>query len=341
MTEKINDTNNVKRKTILYVGGGTAGHIFPAQVLAERSIDTGENYSHVLLTDYRGERFADKNVFNDVHPIDIYPDKILTRAFGGLRKSYEVVKQYNPSVVYVFGGYVSGYPAIAAKMLGIPIRLIETNALMGRANRFIQWIADKVFVSFENTKHANKKAEHIGFLVRKSVLQWKYINAGKGTDISKDRDEFKLLVMGSSIGTHILSVLLPKLLERLPDEMLKKLHIIQQTPLKDQQDLSETYKDLGVKAELMEYIQDVGKEMHEADLVICRAGASTIAEVVELGKNVILIPNSRVKDNHQNLNALEAKKILEAKGIKCCIVDEREKDEKKLVDSMLELFIDL
>ena len=290
--------------------GGTGGHIFPAQALAEKLIKN--NITPILICDDRATKFL-QGVFQEIEKFYIHSNNmtgsldkkiwgIVKLAFSILKvRSY--LKKVKPQVVVGFGGYPSFPTLIAAKSLGIKIMLHEQNAVLGRVNRWLAPYVDEICLSFPNTK--GLKAEHkikthvIGNLIREDILS----NLQMDKYAKKRSTETKLLVIGGSQGAQALSEIIPVALKKLPDVLQSRITVYLQA--------RDTLMDLaardlaGFKGKFIikPFFNNIAELMLGADLVICRAGASSIAELIVAKKPSILIPLPIATDNHQERNA--------------------------------------
>lgn len=295
---------------IVLAAGGTGGHLFPAQALAEELGRRG--YEIHLITDSRvreyGADFPAIRVY-DVPSATISlktPWRIPQRAWK-LWRGYEVSKtillQLRPQVVVGFGGYPSFPPAAAAARLRIPLVLHEANAVMGRANMAIARWATAIASSFPriaNLPAALKgKVQLTGNPVRKQVLQL----AGSPYEPVGPDEPFRILVFGGSQGAKFLSEIMPASAADLPGPLRRKLTIVQQCRPEEVETVKSKYDELGIDSEVQGFFTDLPKKMAAAHLVIARSGASTVAELAAIGRPAILVPLPHAVDNDQLRNA--------------------------------------
>lgn len=265
-------------KKYLYVGGGTAGHVYPAQALAQ----TRPNYNHFLLTDQRGVKFA--QFFGMQCAVSPFNRKrVFWSFFPAFFHAFKFFKQHKFDAVFVFGGYVTVVPAIVAWLKRIKIYVIETNAIEGRAVKFIKRFAYANFSSFEM-----KGFEQVGFLARQEFTP---------CSDNKHTKQHTILIMGSSIGTDFFCSILPLVFKHLSF----KPHIIHHAPISKHQQLQKDYEHFTY--EIKEFFPNICDQMQQADLIISRAGASTVAEIIALNKRAILVPYKLAANNHQLANA--------------------------------------
>ena len=297
-------------RPILLAAGGTGGHLFPAAALAQELKRRG--YEVELATDIRAEKYGVEFPARAIHRI---PSATLTsrspialvatfsRLGMGFLGARRLLKEIDPKAVIGFGGYPTLPPIIAASTLKIPTAIHEQNAVMGRANRLLSRFADRVALSFKPTKllhpDAETKARVTGTPVRDVVLAYRkvaYVPPAPGQRIL-------LLVFGGSQGAHFFSEALPPALALLPSEMRERLTVVQQAREEDLEELCEAYKKARVAAHLAPFFRDLPERIAQTQLVIARAGASTVAELMAIGRPCLLVPLPHALDNDQLENA--------------------------------------
>ena len=290
---------------IAIAGGGTGGHIFPGlSILEELSklkkietlwIGTGRPIEKKIL--------VKKDLIYRV--IEVKPIKggSFLKALSALLglpvpiiKSIKLLRQFKPHVVLGVGGYVSGPVLVASKFLKIPSAIHEQNTLPGLTNRISARFADKIFISFKTSyKFFDlEKTEYLGNPVRWEILE-------QGLQERKD-DNFNILIIGGSQGAKSLNRLVSSSLEILKKSG-RQFQAIHQCGSQDKEYLESFYKKSNCPVDVREFIDKIGIAYSWADLIICRAGASTIAEITALGKPAIYIPYPYSADGHQELNA--------------------------------------
>ncbi len=326
-----------KGSIIALAAGGTGGHIFPAQALAEELIEQG--YKPLLICDQRTNEFL-RGSLAKIDSIKLFaprPSNQLIKNIGSLLKTVPIIfrlrkmlKKARVKAVVGFGGYPSFPTMLAALSLGIPAYIHEQNAVLGRVNRIIAPYARKVFLSFPNTQKLEGKYKAksivVGNLVRKSVSE-----IAKQTT-KRDDDFLNILVIGGSQGSKILSEVVPLSIKRLPEELQKRLVISQQARLNLVLETKRLYKATKAKVDVRDFYNDIGMLMKSADLIICRAGASTVTEIAIMGKPAIFVPLKIAMDNHQYYNA----KFLSDLG-GAVLIDEDEFDSNALHNILLDL----
>jgi UDP-N-acetylglucosamine--N-acetylmuramyl-(pentapeptide) pyrophosphoryl-undecaprenol N-acetylglucosamine transferase len=291
---------------VILAAGGTGGHLFPAQALAQALIDRG--FEVALVTDHRGGEFGD--AASSVRTYRIRAGRLRRNladriralgemALGGL-DARRVIRALRPAVVVGFGGYPSIPTVLAAFLAGAPVILHEQNALLGRANRRLAARARIVATSFETVAGIppGVRAALTGNPVRPGIaaLRDRPYPASESGAAS-------VLVTGGSQGAHIFSEVVPAALGLLPAAARRRLSVVQQCRAEDIAAARQAYESIGVAAELATFFADMPERLAAAHLVICRAGASTIAELGAAGRPAVLVPYPFATNDHQTLNA--------------------------------------
>ena len=293
---------------LVVAGGGTGGHVFPGMAVAEAMeshgridvlwIGTGRPVEKKALS---GRKW-DYRILN-TRPLRGSGLAATMRSLAGLPfstiRACSWLKSFRPHVVLGVGGYVSGPALLAARMLRIPAALHEQNLIPGLTNRLASRFAKTVFVSFKETVKYFPKNRVIftGNPIRKNIIQ------SPNHSITKSPN-FRLLVLGGSQGARCLNRLAGSAIQVLWQSGFH-LEIIHQTGKLDVSHVEKFYKDANIPAKVTPFISNIGESYSWADLVICRAGAGTLAELTTLGKPSILIPYPWATDSHQDANARE------------------------------------
>ena len=237
-----------------------------------------------------------------------------------------------PAAVVGFGGYPTLPPIIAARTLGIPTAIQEQNAVMGRANRLLSRFADKIALSFVPTKLLDPKAEakaiRSGIPVRDAVLAFR--DAAYAAPAPNSR--LVLLVFGGSQGARFFSEALPPALLKLPQGLRERLTVVQQAREEDLETLRKAYAQAGISADIAPFFRDLPERIAKAQLVIARAGASTVAELTTIGRPALLVPLPHALDNDQLENAT---RLQEAGGGWC--VRQNELTDERLASLLQDL----
>ncbi len=298
------------RGLIALAAGGTGGHLFPAQALAEELVRRG--YITILLSDARAREYG--NRFPAIS-IEVIPSSTITirkpwkipfqlfRLWRGMRAARNVLGRNRPRAIIGFGGYPSFPPLAVAARLNIPSAIHEQNAVMGRANRAMARKVNVLASSFPEIAHLPKslsdKVVFTGNPVRAAVLE-----AAKAPYVAPGADEpFELLIFGGSQGAHYFSQLGPKMVAELPKAVRKRLHVTQQVRPEDMDKVRHDYNRIGAHVTLKSFFDDMPQRMAAAHLVIARAGASSVAELAVTGRPAILVPLPHALDNDQLMNA--------------------------------------
>lgn len=301
----------VEKSTYVIAAGGTGGHLFPAQALARKLLSDGHRVA--LITDARFEAYS--KGFGEVEVYTIPSGRMggglaaklsgVANILRGILAARKALKQLQPSVVIGFGGYPSFPTVQAAHLLNIPTVLHEQNKLLGRANGMLANGASAIAASFPETEGVSaqdqSKITLTGNPVRPEVLAL----AGQSYQLPETGEApYHLLVFGGSQGAAILSEVVPQALALLPESVRGRLKVTQQCREEVLETTAKAYAEVGIEAELKPFFNDMARRLGEAHLVICRAGASTIAEMQAAGRPAIYVPYPHAADNHQALNAL-------------------------------------
>lgn len=291
----------------LIAAGGTGGHMFPAQALAERLLADGWRVK--LSTDARGARYAGgfppevlREIVRSATPARGGAAGKLAaplRIGQGLMGALRAMRRDRPAVVVGFGGYPT-IPAMgAAAILGVPRMIHEQNGIMGRVNRMFARRVDRVACGTWPTELPQGVAgSHVGNPVRQAVLD----RAGVPYRPPGDGG-LNLLVIGGSQGARVLSDTVPAAVAALPDALRARLHVSHQARAEDAARVTRAYAGAGVRAEVQPFFADVPDRLAACQLVVSRAGASSIADITVIGRPAILIPYAAAAGDHQTANA--------------------------------------
>lgn len=289
-------------KTALVMAGGTGGHIFPGLAVAEALRERGWNV-HWLgapgsmesqLVPARGIPLETVD-FGGVRgkglrTIVLLPLKLL-RAFW---QSVQVVRRVRPQVVVGLGGYITFPGGLMSVLLGKPLVLHEQNSVAGMANKVLAGVADRIYTAFPDVL---KKAQWIGNPLRPEFLR----QPPPEQRFAGRTGPLKVLVVGGSLGAKALNEIVPQALSRIPPA--QRPHVLHQSGARQIDELRANYDRAGVQAELTPFIEDTAGAFAEADLVICRAGASTVTEIAAVGAPALFVPFPFAVDDHQTTNA--------------------------------------
>lgn len=292
---------------LVIAAGGTGGHMFPAQALAEAMLRKG--WRVTLSTDARGARYTG----GFPHAVEIEEVASATFSRGGLLAKIAVpfriaagiagakwrMLKDRPTAVVGFGGYPT-IPALgAAWILRVPRVIHEQNGVLGRVNRLFVRRVDLVACgTWPTDLLKGVEGEHTGNPVRAEVLK----RAGAAYAAETD-GPLSLLVIGGSQGARILSDSVPAAIARLPEEMRRRLTVAHQARGEDMERVTTAYAEAGIRAEVEPFFRDVARRIAEAQLVVSRAGASSVADISVIGRPSILIPYAAATGDHQTANA--------------------------------------
>lgn len=326
----------MKKGTVILATGGTGGHIYPAHATAVALEKLG--YEVIFFVDERYKNFVKKND-HKTYLIPTAPSggTILQKLFGlfkimhGIIKSLKLIHFISPVLVIGFGGYPSFAPCFAASIFKINFIIHEQNAVLGKANYYLASRAKKIAVSFADTheilpKYRNKVVL-TGNPVRENIYRLhREVHYKPGFNLT-------IMVVGGSLGASIFSKVIPGALTTMPKEYLKRIKIIQQVRKEDIAKLEDIYSKLDIKYEINSFFNDIDTKYQQADLVISRAGASTISELSAITMPAILVPIPHSFHNHQYLNA----KYTEHLGIAWMMEENKDFNAEKLREKIIQI----
>ncbi|MEQ3625183.1 MAG: UDP-N-acetylglucosamine--N-acetylmuramyl-(pentapeptide) pyrophosphoryl-undecaprenol N-acetylglucosamine transferase [Celeribacter sp.] len=292
---------------LVIAAGGTGGHMFPAQALAEAMLERGWRVK--LSTDARGARYT--GGFPHVVEIEQVSSatfarggalaKLLVgpRIAGGVAAAIWGMMRDRPRVVVGFGGYPSIPALSAASALRLPRMIHEQNGVLGRVNQLFAKRVDAVACGTWPTELPDGvEGVHTGNPVRAKVLE----RAAAGY-IAPGDHPMSVLVIGGSQGARILSDIVPEALALVPETLRRNIRVAHQARDEDMERVAQTYADAGMDAEVRPFFQDIPRRLSEAQLVISRAGASSVADISVIGRPSILIPLAAAIRDEQTANA--------------------------------------
>ena len=295
------------QRCALVMAGGTGGHIFPGLAVAEALRDKGWRV-HWLggkgsatspsmesqLVPPRG--FA----FETIDFSGVRGKGVVTLAFLPLRllkafwQSIQVIRRVKPQVVVGMGGYIAFPAGLMAVLLGKPLVLHEQNSVAGMVNKILAQVADRVFTAFPDVL---KNAQWVGNPLRAAFMH----QADPDVRFAERTGPLRLLVVGGSLGAKALNSIVPQALALIPIE--KRPIVMHQSGTKQIDELRANYQAAGVDATLTPFIDDTATAFADADLIICRAGASTVTEIAAVGAAALFVPFPSAVDDHQTSNA--------------------------------------
>ncbi len=287
---------------VVLAGGGTGGHVIPALAIAQ---ELRSRYAAEII--FIGTA---RGIENRLVPAAGFPLKLIE--VGGLNRvslatrikttfalpraiwaSWQILSDFKPNVVIGVGGYASGPAMMAAILRRTPTLVFEPNVVPGFANRKVARFATAAAVHFEATAQFFHKSTVTGVPVRQQFFNIPPRRPG---------DQPSLLVFGGSQGSRALNSVMVDSLRELK-ERIPGLHIVHQTGEKEYETVAKAYLDVGISAEVSPFIDNMSAAFAGADLLVCRSGASTVAEVTAAGKPAIFVPLPTAADNHQFKNA--------------------------------------
>ena len=298
------DKNEIR---VIIAGGGTGGHLFPGIAVAK---EFEKRYSTADIRFVIGRRKMESEILSHLgYPQESIQVKgikgrgvregfmVLFRLPYSLFQSFSILKRFSPHLVLGMGGYSSGPVCVAARIMGLPTAIHEQNSFPGMTNRLLSRIVDRVFISWAISKEylSGTTPCLTGNPVREELM-------AEVDAYEKTTPEFTVLVVGGSQGARAVNRAFTAALEILTTEG-KIPNVIHQSGETDYQRVVEDYKEKGIKGDIVPFIQDMGAAYGRADLVVGRAGATTVSELAALEKPSILVPYPFAANRHQEINA--------------------------------------
>lgn len=290
------------QKTALIMAGGTGGHIFPGLAVAEELAARGWRV-HWLGTPGSMESaivppkgFA----FETIDFSGVRGKGVLTLALLPLRllrafwQAWGVLRRVRPDVVVGLGGYVTFPGGLVATAAGRPLVLHEQNSVPGMANRVLSMVAHRIFTAFPGVLN---KGQWVGNPLRAAFTQ----QAGPAERFAGRGGPLRLLVVGGSLGARALNEIVPQALALIPEQ--QRPIVTHQSGATQIEQLRANYQAAGVQATLTPFIDDTAAAFAQADLIVCRAGASTVTEIAAVGAAAVFVPFPFAVDDHQTTNA--------------------------------------
>jgi len=304
---------------VVIAGGGTGGHLFPGIAIAQEFlainaensvlfVGTGKPFEISILSEtgfahkrITAEGFKGRGVWNQLVSIAKIPK--------GIIESMLILKDFQPDIVIGVGGYSAGPLVMGARFLGIKIALHEQNILPGITNRILSRFADRIYVSFTETimGATPKKIRFTGNPVRKEIVQCAETLKNTDNKVSIKEKKFTILILGGSQGAHSINMALLDTLEYLENK--EDIFFVHQTGAQDEKQVKRRYDEHGIDNDTRAFFKEMACQYRRADLIICRSGATTVAEIKAIGKGVIFIPFPFAADNHQVLNARSLEEV--------------------------------
>ncbi len=322
-------------------GGGTGGHLFPGIAIAEAFIEREMGNEALFIGTEKGIEAkvlaGGKFPLRTIQAMPLKGRSLLGKVKAiwsipmAIKEAYSILKDFQPQLVLGVGGYASGPTLVAASILGMKRAIHEQNVIPGMTNRILKWFSQRIFVSFEETKKyfPDEKTIVTGNPIRREIFQpgenVKGIEKRKG-------DRFTLLIFGGSAGAHRINEAVMRALDPL-QEIKSFLKVFHQTGREDADWVSKGYREKGFDALVRPFFEDMGTYYQLSDLVVCRSGASTVAELAVCEKAAILIPYPYAAHNHQLINA---QKLVDLGAVR--MIRDEELNGPSLAQTILHLY---
>ncbi len=303
-------TNYKRKKVLMLVAGGTAGHIYPSLSL----INKMKNFKFIIITDQRGrvyyENFFENKTLNFkifTHNVKspsnkklIYKIISLFQILISLLKSLLIIVSQKPNLAIGFGGYPSVAPILAAKICTIPSIIHEQNAIVGRGNKLLSKISNILALSFLETKNIENVKNTI---FTGNPVRQEFEEIGDNCLYLISDKPFTILIYGGSLGASFFSKQVTSIICSLPENIRKEIKIIQQVRIEDLDKVKNNYRVHKIEAEVSTFFYNISRKFEIAQLIITRSGGSSVAEIMASCKPAIFIPLPNSFDNHQYENA--------------------------------------
>jgi UDP-N-acetylglucosamine--N-acetylmuramyl-(pentapeptide) pyrophosphoryl-undecaprenol N-acetylglucosamine transferase len=327
---------------VLIAGGGTGGHLFPGLAIADEFKRRDEKTEVIFVGTEHG-------IEARVVPREGYPIRFLraeglvgvsvmkkiralSKMFSGVVDSHRIIKTLSPDIVIGVGGYASGATMLTACFKSIPTMILEQNSIPGLTNKILGRFVRGICLTYQESISFFPKAKTYltGNPVRMQVLKGSIESAYRLFSLEKSL--FTVFIFGGSAGARRINMAMIEALNYLHD-LRGKIQFLHQTGTKDYEHVREAYRKTGFKGTIAPFIYQMGEAYAAADIVVSRAGATTLAELTALGKPALLIPYPYAAGQHQELNA---RKLLEMGAAKMIL--NRELKGEPLAESIRELF---
>lgn len=335
---------------IIIAGGGTGGHLYPGIAVAEEFIDRFSNKDKVRKEDItfvgtkrgieskvipkegfnirylRAEGIIGKSIFKKFRALSVF----LFSIFDALK----ILREIKPDIVIGVGGYASVATVLVARLEGIPTMILEQNSVPGFANRMLAKFVHIIAISYQESMlfFPKNKTYLTGNPIRKQIIRGDEERAYRLFPL--DKEKFKIFIFGGSSGASSINNYVIEALNYLTD-LRPNIQFLHQTGQKDYEKIKGIYNKLGFRGFVFPFIYDMADAYKISDIVICRAGASTLSEITALGKPAILIPYPYSAYNHQERNAQKLQEIGAAR-----MIPERELSGEVLAEAIRDLYMD-
>ncbi|MGZ3590997.1 MAG: undecaprenyldiphospho-muramoylpentapeptide beta-N-acetylglucosaminyltransferase [Thermodesulfobacteriota bacterium] len=321
-------------------GGGTGGHLFPGIAIAEAFVEREKGNEVLFIGTERGieAKILPEGKFplRTIKAKPIQGRSLLEKAKAiwslpmAVSAASSILKEFQPRLVLGVGGYASGPTLLAASFMGIKRAIQEQNVMPGMTNRVLRWFSQRIFVSFDEAKKyfPEKKTVVTGNPIRKEF----FASLNKHRGEMREKDRLVLFIFGGSAGAHRINQAMIEALGQL-EGIKSSLKIVHQTGREDFDSVSKAYREKGFDARVKAFFEDMAACYQISDLVICRSGASTVAELAVCGKAALLIPYPYAAHNHQFINA---KKLVDQGAAKMIL--DRELSGEVIAQAILDLY---
>ena len=292
-------------KIVAIFASGTGGHVYPAYTMAQEYINLGYKVLWVGTKNGLENKVIDNSsiTLEHISSQGIRGKSLLKKILGlfhftkSIYESYKLIKKYKPSLSFGFGGYVSVAPSIASYLLSVPLMVHEQNAIVGTANRINYYFAKRIYETFPlSFKKDNTKIMHTGNPVRPSFDKI----SNPEDKYSDSNTSINILVMGGSQGAAFLNNTMPFAFSHFHNTNISIKHI---SGPNHAESVKNKYIKYSIDSTVITYSNSIGELYDWADLVICRAGSTSISELAKIGRAVLLVPFPYATDNHQFFNA--------------------------------------
>ena len=302
------------QKTIILAAGGTGGHLFPAEALAQELLERGHKV--VIFTDKRGNAFKSLGDRATIHIVSaatlgggvMKKLKAVVDMGRGVLQSFGLLRKYKPALIVGFGGYPSFPGVLAGQVMRIPTILHEQNAVLGKANKVLADHAVQIALSLPDTKDIKpgnqNKVTVTGNPVRAGIV------AVRDSLYEPPNGEMRIFITGGSQAAKVFEDVMPGAVQKLSPELQKKLFVVHQCREDAIAETEKRYRAANIHAEVKSFFSDMPERLKTCQLFIGRAGASTVAEVATVGRPAIFVPYPGHADMQQKYNA----EVLEKKG---------------------------
>lgn len=300
-------------RRLVIAGGGTGGHLFPGIALAQAFVDRSPANRVLFVSSgnsFEVRTLAQKGFALNAIAVEGIKGRGRRRQIGaaakiprGVLQAARILHRFAPHAVLGVGSYAAGPVVAAAWLLRIPVVIHEQNRIPGITNRWLAPMATRIHVSFEATAGGfpGTKVRISGNPIRRELQQLAQRRRKRKTAPSKEA-VFTVLILGGSQGAHAVNTAVAEALAHLPPH--RRWFFIHQTGLRDATTVQQAYRQNGICGDVRAFFDDMAAVYDRADLIVCRAGATTVAEIAAVGKAAVFIPFPFAADDHQRWNAL-------------------------------------